>query len=56
MDTQKKTPKCWIDEKNVPAFRNDLTPDEALELNAIMGQAFEAGVRHGYTTAMERAA
>jgi hypothetical protein len=51
--TQK--PKAWIDKNNVTAFRDDVTVEEASELNDMMGQAFNAGLISGYKQGLEAA-
>jgi hypothetical protein len=47
---------CWVDERtNVLTYRKDVPLDQARELEAIMRQAFNAGLRSGYRQGLERA-
>jgi predicted GNAT superfamily acetyltransferase len=51
-----KKPICWVDERtHVITFRNDVPIDQARELEPIMRQAFNAGLKHGYRQGLERA-
>ena len=45
----RKKPICWVDERtHVFAFRKDVTVEQFRELEAIMQQAFNVGLKSGY--------
>lgn len=41
-------PKAWVDKNNVVVFRADVKPEEVKELDAMLTQAFNAGLISGY--------
>lgn len=47
--------RAWFDENNVLCFGSDVTVEEAQELEKMLSQAFNAGLRSGWKQGTERA-